>query len=250
MFSPLEQFDAIYLIPIYFLPFFYSVLDLSFNSTLLPLAIVNLLLILFIYLYKYEFTLVPNFWQLFLEKLYLFVFNILDQQVGIKGYIYFPLIFSLFFFILLCNLISMTPFGIALTSHIVMIIFLSLSLGLSIFFIGLLTHNIDFLKIFIPECPFLLLPFLILIEIFSYIIRCFSLAIRLSANIIAGHTLVYIISSFILNMVYLKFWFFFFLVFLIGAVLVLEIGVAFLQAYVFTILVCIYLSDSLKVPSH
>jgi len=66
----------------------------------------------------------------------------------------------------------------------------------------------------------------------------------------AGHTLVYIISSFILNMVYMKFWFFFFLVFLILAVLLLEVGVAFLQAYVFTILICIYLSDSLKVPGH
>jgi len=144
----------------------------------------------------------------------------------------------------------MTPFGIALTSHIAIILYLSLSLGLSIFLIGLLTHNIKFFKIFIPECPFLLLPFLIVIEMFSYVIRCFSLAIRLSANIIAGHTLVYIISSFIVNVMSIKFWFFFILVFLISAVLLLEIGVAFLQAYVFTILVSIYLSDSLKTPGH
>jgi len=131
--------------------------------------------------------------------------DLVDQQVGYKGYIYFPFIFALFLFILICNLISMTPFGIALTSHIVMIIFLSLSLGLSIFIIGLRLHNLEFLKIFIPECPFLLLPLLIPIEIFSYIIRSFSLAIRLSANIMAGHTLVYIISSFIMNMVTMKF---------------------------------------------
>jgi len=94
------------------------------------------------------------------------------------------------------------------------------------------------------------MPFLIIIEMFSYVIRCFSLAIRLAANIIAGHTLVFIISSFIVNVVSIKFWFFFFLFFLIAAVLVLEIGVAFLQAYVFTILVSIYLSDSLKTPGH
>jgi F0F1-type ATP synthase membrane subunit a len=99
----------------------------------------------------------------------------------------------------------MTPFGIALTSHIAIIIYLSLSLGLSIFIIGLLTHNLKFFKLFIPECPFLLLPMLIVIEMFSYVIRCFSLAIRLSANIIAGHTLVYIISSFIVNMISIKF---------------------------------------------
>jgi len=129
----------------------------------------------------------------------------LDQQTGSKGYIYFPFIFSLFFFILLCNLISMTPFGIALTSHFAIILYLSLSLGLSIFILGLLTHNLKFFKIFIPECPFLLMPFLIVIEMFSYVIRCFSLAIRLAANIIAGHTLVYIISSFIVNVVSIKF---------------------------------------------
>lgn len=144
----------------------------------------------------------------------------------------------------------MTPFGIALTSHIVITMFLALSLGLSIFLVGLVVNNIHFFKIFIPECPFALLPFLIIIEIFSYIMRCFSLAIRLSANLIAGHTLVYIISSFMLNVMAIRFWFFFFLIFLMAAILLLEIGVAFLQAYVFTILICIYLSDSLKTPGH
>jgi len=244
-FSPLEQFDTINLITLSFFN-----LDTSFNSVLLPLLIANVFLFLIIALYGNSFKLVPDFWQLLLERLYLFVFNILDQQTGAKGYIYFPLIFSLFSFILLCNLISMTPFGIALTSHIAIILYLSLSLGLSIFLIGLLTHNLKFFKLFIPECPFLLLPMLIVIEMFSYVIRCFSLAIRLSANIIAGHTLVYIISSFILNVISIKIWFFFILVFLISAVLLLEIGVAFLQAYVFTILVSIYLSDSLKTPGH
>jgi len=99
----------------------------------------------------------------------------------------------------------MTPFGIALTSHIAIIMYLSLSLGFSIFLVGYFTYNIDFFLVFVPECPLLLLPFLIIIEIFSYVIRCFSLGIRLSANIIAGHTLVYIISSFIVNVVALKF---------------------------------------------
>jgi len=244
-YSPLEQFDTISLIPIFFWKF-----DISFSSIVLPLLIADIFLLLLVFFYTTSFKLVPDFWQLLLEKLYLLVFNILDQQTGSKGYIYFPFIFSVFFFILLCNLISMTPFGIALTSHIAITLYLSLSLGLSIFIIGLLTHNVKFFKLFIPECPFLLLPFLIVIEIFSYVIRCFSLAIRLSANLIAGHTLVYIISSFIVNVVSIKFWFFFILIFLIGAVLVLEIGVAFLQAYVFTILVSIYLSDSLKTPAH
>ena len=111
-------------------------------------------------------------------------------------------------------------------------------------------HNLQFLKIFIPECPFVLLPMLIFIEIFSYVIRAFSLAIRLSANIMAGHTLVFIISSFVLNITQIKFWFFFLGFGLLFAVLFLELGVAFLQAYVFSVLVCIYLNDSIKGASH
>lgn len=91
---------------------------------------------------------------------------------------------------------------------------------------------------------------LIFIEIFSYIIRAFSLAIRLSANIMAGHTLVFIISSFVLNITKMKIWFFLFGLICLLAILFLELGVAFLQAYVFSVLVCIYLNDALVGPVH
>jgi ATP synthase subunit 6 len=158
--------------------------------------------------------------------------------------------FTVFNFILICNLLSLVPFGIAITSHIVLIIFLTITFCLSIFTIGLLTHKLKFLRIFIPECPLLLLPILIPIEIFSYFIRMFSLAIRLTANIFAGHTLVYIISSFILSVTSIKGLFFLVSVIPLLMIILLEFGVAFLQAYVFTILLCIYLSDSLIFPSH
>jgi ATP synthase subunit 6 len=120
---------------------------------------------------------------------------------------------------------------------------LSLSLSLSIFIYGIRLQQIQFLKIFIPECPFLLLPMLILIEIFSYIIRAFSLAIRLSANIMAGHTLLFIVSVFILNLAKMKWWLFFVLFPLVFLILFLELGVAYLQAYVFLILFSIYIKD-------
>jgi len=94
MFSPLEQFDTINLIPLYIWR-----LDISFNSVLLPLLIADILLLLIVTFYRNSFKLVPDFWQLVLEKLYLFVFNILDQQTGPKGYIYFPFIFSLYCFV-------------------------------------------------------------------------------------------------------------------------------------------------------
>jgi len=194
--------------------------------------------------------LIPNSYQFLLENLYTVIFNIIKAQTGHKGFIYLPIILSLFLFILITNLISLTPFGIALTSHIILIIFLSFTICSSIFLIGLLNHQLHFLKLFIPECPFILLFLLIPIEIFSYTIRAFSLAIRLSANIMAGHTLVFIISSFILNITNMKIWFFFLGLIILFAVLLLELGVAFLQAYVFTILVCIYLNDSLKTPGQ
>ena len=126
---------------------------------------------------------------------------------------------------------------------------LTITICNSIFIIGLIIKNLYFLKIFIPKSPFLLLIILIPIEIFSYFIRMFSLGIRLVANILAGHTLVYIIANFISKLILIKFWFFFFVGILL-LVIGLEFGIALLQAYVFTTLICIYLSDSLNEKNH
>jgi len=240
MFSPLEQFDAIRLM------MFNIKFNISFLSTLIPLII---LIIIFMVIpsFKRMFTIIPTTTQSILELNIEFIFNLIKQQIGKKGYVLFPFIFTLFNFILGSNLLSLIPFGIALTSHLIIILWLSLSLSLGIFIMGLHINNIKFLKIFIPECPLILLPMLIGIEIFSYIIKSFSLAIRLSANIMAGHTLVYIISSFILKITAIEFWFFAIGFIFLLFVLALELGVAFLQAYVFTVLVCIYIHDAFYV---
>jgi len=244
LFSPLEQFDVI------------GFLNLSNQAPLFFNVLVPFILLFGIFTYIFtlnskELNLIPGIFQRLFEIVIEFIFNLIKQQIGKEGYILFPFIFTLFNFILFTNLLSLIPFGIALTSHLIMILWLSLSICLSIFFLGLYIHNIQFLKIFIPECPILLLPMLIVIEIFSYVIRAFSLAIRLSANIMAGHTLVFIISSFITNMIVnTKYGLFFIGFTILLAVLILELGVAFLQAYVFTVLVCIYLNDALKGPSH
>jgi ATP synthase subunit 6 len=189
---------------------------------------------------------IPNI----LEALYKFVYNIIFQQLGEKGLNYFHVMFILFNFIFFSNLLSLVPFGIALTSHVVLIFFLSFTICISIFMIGLIKHYLKFLKIFIPHCPLALLIILIPIEIFSYLIRMFSLAIRLAANILAGHTLVHIISTFVLNLTFIKCWFIFVVSIPLLAIIGLELGIAFLQAYVFTILTCIYLSDALAGPAH
>lgn len=243
-FSPLEQFNFVQLLGFNLFGF-----NFSFANVLLPLVLILWFFYFFVEFFGKSFRLIPVFWQYFFEQIYKFILDIVEQQIGFLGFVYFPFIFTLFLFILLCNLISLLPFGIALTSHIIMVFFLSFTLSISVFLVGLTMNGLPFLKIFVPEAPFFLLFILIPIEIFSYFIRALSLAIRLSANIMAGHTLVFIISSFILVLGNLKF-LFFLLFIVLFAILLLEFGVAFLQAYVFTILLCIYLNDSLRKVSH
>jgi len=145
-----------------------------------------------------------------LELILFFVLNIIKQQVGYKGFKFFPLIFSFFFFILVCNFLSLTPLAVALTSQIILIFLITFTLCSAIFFLGLYNFGVYFFKIFVPESPLLLLFILVPIEIFSYLIRSLSMAIRLSANIIAGHTLVFIISSFLLLIFSVNIFLFFF----------------------------------------
>jgi ATP synthase subunit 6 len=225
-------------------------LDLSLNSIVIPIFIVLVAFTSYLLFIMTSYAFIPGFWQLLLENIFFFVLNIIEEQIGRKGYVYLPLLLSLFVFILLSNLLSMTPFSVAITSHIALIFLMSLSIGISSVILGLYLHGTSFFKLFIPECPLALLPFLILIELFSFVIKFISLAIRLSANIMAGHTLVHIIALFVVTIFALSYW----LVLLFGplllAILLLEVGVAFLQAYVFVVLVCIYLSDSLNLPSH
>lgn len=245
MLSPLEQFDVIKVINLKWIFF-----DFSLSNIVLPLFLINIFFIFLFFCLKNNSTVIPTIWQYILEYWYKFVLTVLKQEAGLSGCKYFPFIFLMFNFIFLCNIISLVPYGVALTSHFVLILYLSITICSSIFFIGLLVNKLKFLKIFIPECPFILLPIIIPIELFSYVLRMFSLAIRLAANILAGHTLVYILSSFALKLFSLNVCLYVLAFVPLFFVLILEFGVAFLQAYVFTFLVCIYLSDSLNLVKH
>lgn len=237
MFSPLEQFDVI---PLIFLSI--GNYDITFFNIFLPLLLIIFVLSLVESLYV-NYKLIPSNIQYILESIIEFIINIIKNQIGKEGFIFLPFIFTIFIFVICANLLSVIPFGIALTSHLIVTMWLSLSTCSAIFVLGLLYNNIKFLKIFIPKCPLALLPVLILIELFSYIIRAFSLSIRLTANILAGHTLVNIISVFIVNTLSINILFSFIGFLGIFAILLLELGVACLQAYVMTILICIYLKD-------
>lgn len=242
MFSPIEKFDIINLV------FFNisDVFDFSITSMSLYLLFVVVTLVFFLTFFNFNSTLIPSFTQVCVESCVTFVFGVLDKQIGKKGYIYFPFVLTLFFFILLSNLYGITPFSFAPTSHVVVTFFFSIMVWFMAIFIGILENGVGFYKLFVPNVPIYMLPFLIAIEIISYIIRVFSLAIRLAANITSGHVLLFTIAGFAVKLFKLNWFAALFAGFILLFVFVLELGVAFLQAYVFITLVCIYFNDSLN----
>lgn len=194
-------------------------------------------------------SLVPSRWQSFLEMIYEFVANLVEEQIGQSGKKYFPFIFTLFTFLLFSNLIGMIPYSFTTTSHLIVTFTLSVSVFLGVTLIGFQIHGIHFFSFLLPPgAPLALAPFLVVIELVSYSFRAISLGVRLFANMMAGHTLVKILSGFAWTMLsvggimYLVSVIPFLVVF---ALIFLEVGVACLQAYVFTILTCIYLNDAI-----
>lgn len=246
MFSPLSQFDIVTVVPF----FFFSVLDLSLNNLVLTVFWLLVLLFILLLALRANYRIIPSVWQAAIESMFLFIYRMVIAQIGYKGLVYFPFIFSIFTFILFLNLWGLTPISFATTSHLIWTVYFSTSICLGIFFTGILNHKIRFFKIFLPDVPLLLVPLMILIEIASYIIRSFSLAVRLSANIMAGHTLAHILGEAVSSLFVFGFDLSFIAFALLLAIMVLEFGVACLQAYVFTLLVCMYLNDAINLTSH
>jgi len=152
--------------------------------------------------------------------------------------------------VLSLNIISLFPFSFAVTSHFIWSLYMSLSTCLGVFFLGLINYKLNYLKIFLMNIPLLLYPLMTAIELASYIIRAFSLAIRLSANIIAGHILVDIIAEVISLLNYYLIDLSFIVLALLIALMFLEIGVAALQAYVLLLLITLYLNDAVNLHLH
>jgi len=193
--------------------------------------------------------LIPSRWQSIVEMIFQFVRSLVEEQIGPQGRKYFPLIFTTFLFLLSANLIGMIPYSFTSISHLVVTFGLSVTLFIGITIVGFQHHGLHFFSFLLPKgAPLILAPLLVVLEFVSYCFRAVSLGVRLFANMMAGHTLVKIISSFAWTMLS------------VGGILAvasvipvvivfaltdLEIGVACLQAYVFTILVCIYLNDAI-----
>ncbi len=228
-----------------------SVLKLStfFFTTLDQFLFLNLLICCF-YFYSSlgKLTIIPQNQQNKVEIFYNFVASTAKQQLGYQGQQFFVFIFVLFLFIMVSNLLGMIPFSFTITSHIFQTFAFGLSVTIGITIIGFFYHGLNFFSLFLPSgAPKILAPLLIFIEIVSYVSRAFSLSIRLFANMMSGHTLLNIMTSFILKMFSKNFLFMllsFFPFLIISGIILLEMGIAILQAYVFMVLFCIYLNDA------
>ncbi|MAV98598.1 MAG: F0F1 ATP synthase subunit A [Rhodobiaceae bacterium] len=243
--DPMHQFDIVELVDIELFG-----LNLSFtNSSLFMVFSVALIIFLTLFSFNGRAT-IPTRLQSIAELSYEFVAKMVRDNVGDEGQKYFPFIFCLFMFVLFCNMLGMIPYTFTVTSHIIVTFALAIVIFFGVTLIGFIMHGIKFFNFFVPSgVPKALLPLLVVIEVISYLTRPVSLSVRLFANMMAGHTMLKVFGFFVAGMFFSGNLFISplgiaplaFIVAFTG----LEILVAFLQAYVFAILTCIYLNDSI-----
>ncbi|HEU0218391.1 MAG TPA: F0F1 ATP synthase subunit A [Stellaceae bacterium] len=234
---PLEQFKIEPLIPLHI-----GGLDVSYTNSALFMTIAVVLITALLVLGTKRGALVPGRWQSVAEMSYEFVADMVETNAGHGSEPYFPFVFTLFMFVLFANFLGLIPYSFTVTSHIIVTFALAATVFIGVTIIGIAKHGVHFLRLFVPEgVPFILLLLLVPIELLSYFIRPFTLAIRLFANMLAGHTMLAIFGGFAASVGFLAI----FPVALDVAILALEVLVAALQAYVFAILTCLYLRDAL-----
>jgi ATP synthase subunit 6 len=202
------------------------------------------------YLQETSFFFIPSIWQTLVEIFYETSLHLLFDNINKDGEKYFPFISVIFTFVLFSNLIGLIPYSFTATSHLIVTFTLSFSIFIGINIICIQKHKFHMLSLFIPaNTAFGLALLLVPIELLSYVFKPISLGVRLFANLMAGHTLLKVIVGFSWSMLLLEdFLAIFHIVPLLILILLmgLELGVALIQAYVFTILTCIYLNDALN----
>jgi F-type H+-transporting ATPase subunit a len=245
--DPMEQFHIVRYVPLKIFGF-----DASFTNASLWMAMALVLVSGFLIYSMRGASLVPNRVQSVGEVCYEFVANMVRDSAGHEGMKYFPVIFTIFVFVLALNVLGMIPLpglgAFTVTSHIIITFGLAAFVWIGVTLIGIAKHGLHFFKLFVPSgVPVWLLPLITPIEIISYFTRVVSLSVRLFANMMAGHTMLAVFGSFVIGLGVLGGWVpLLFMVFIMG----LEILVAFLQAYVFAVLSSIYLNDALHAADH
>jgi len=244
--SPLEQFEIVPLFPVmeaggYVIFFTNSALFMLFAVTF-GYLLMNV--------GTTGATLAPNRWQSLAEGIYEFFVGSVVETMGPRGVQFFPFVFTLFMFIACCNLLGMVPYSFTPTSHIAVTWSLALAGFLAVNVVAFRDHGMHFFTFFVPKgAPAALTPFLIVIEVISYFIRVVSLSVRLFANMLSGHCLLKILAGFSWTMLSLGGIFYILQLaplVVVWAVVGLELGISLLQAYVFTILTCMYMGDAIN----
>ena len=238
MADPIHQFEIKKIVPLEL-----NNIDISFTNSSMFMILSILVVSIFLILSIKNKKIIPNRFQAMSELLYEFIANMINDNIGHKGKKFFPFIFTLFTFILFGNLLGMLPYSFTFTSHIIVTFALAMFIFLFITLIGIFMHGFKFFGLFVPKgVPMLMLPLMIPIEIISYLSRPISLSVRLFANMMAGHTMLKIFAGFVFSL-----GIFGFAPLIIDVALTaLEVLIAILQAYVFTILTCIYLNESIN----
>lgn len=228
--------------------------NISFTNSSFMMVMAAALICLFLFLGTSKKSLIPGRLQSIAEMSYEFVANMVRDTAGRDGLKFFPFIYALFMFILFANLLGLIPFFFTTTSHIIVTFTLAMMVMMTVIIVGIFKHGFKFLKLFVPSgVPPVILPFVVILEIISFISRPISHSMRLWANMLAGHIMLKLFAGFIIMMgtsvaAAIK----------IGAIIPaftvialtpLEILVAFLQAYVFAILTSVYINDALH-PGH
>ncbi|MSP89725.1 MAG: F0F1 ATP synthase subunit A [Alphaproteobacteria bacterium] len=244
--DPLHQFEIHALLPIKL-----GATDVSFTNSSLWMAIAIIAVTSFLTMSMRGRALVPGRTQSMAELSYEFIANMIRENAGQSSMRFFPAIFTLFMFVLFGNLLGMVPYSFTFTSHIIVTFGLALTVFLAVTVLGIALHGLHFFSFFVPKgVPWIMMPLMIPIEVLSYLTRPVSLSIRLFANMMAGHTMLKVFAGFTvlmigalgpvaggaLGMVPLA---------INVALTGFEFLVAFLQAYVFTVLTCIYLNDAI-----
>jgi len=248
MAGPIEQFEIKPLVP-----FEIGGLDVGFTNSSAYMVVTVVLASAFLLLATGRRGLVPGRWQAAAEMVYEFVATTLRANAGEQGMRFFPLVFSLFLFILVANLVGMFPYAFTVTSHLIVTFALAMLVFSTVTLYGLFRHGAGFLKLFVPDgVPLILTPIIVPIEVISYLSRPVSHSVRLFAVMLAGHITLKVFAGFVVSMGDLG------TLGLMGAVLplamtvaltALELLMALIQAYVFTMLTCMYLNDALH-PGH
>ncbi|MCE2509793.1 MAG: F0F1 ATP synthase subunit A [Alphaproteobacteria bacterium] len=235
--SPLEQFAITRLVELEV-----GGIDVSFTNSSAMMLTVICLITLFLSLSMRRHAMVPGRWQLMAELSYEFIAKTVRDTIGTEGKRFFPFVFTLFMFILFSNGLGLIPHSFTVTSHIIVTFALAAFIFLGVTLLGFVRHGFKFLTFFLPPgVPIFLAPLLVPIELISYLSRPVSLSVRLAANMLAGHTMLAVFAGFVVALGVFGVAPFIFIVLLYG----LETLVAFLQAYVFAVLTCIYISDAI-----